>query len=52
MGRNLTPTPPAIAAGMVAITPLHFDLTYHAGVQALADHDLDRLMREPIEHEQ
>lgn len=42
----------AIAAGKIAITPLHFDLTYHDGVQALADHDLDRLMREPVEREQ
>ncbi len=33
----------------MAITPLHFDLTYHAGVQALIDHDLDRLLREPVQ---
>ncbi len=39
----------AIAAGRVAITPLHFDLTYHDGVQALIDHDLDRLLREPVQ---
>ena len=36
----------ALAAGRVAITPLHFDLTYHAGVQALVEHDLERLLAE------
>jgi len=41
----------AIASGRVAVTPLHFDLTYHAGVQALIDHDLDRLLREPIQQQ-
>jgi 5'-nucleotidase len=34
----------AIADGRIAITPLHFDLTHHDGVQALAAHDLDRLL--------
>lgn len=36
----------AIAAGRIAITPLHFDLTHHAGVEALAAHDLDRVLAE------
>jgi len=35
----------AIAAGRVALTPLHFDLTHHDGVVALAAHDLERLLR-------
>jgi len=39
----------AIAAGRVAITPLHFDLTDHSGVQALADHDLERLLHQPLD---
>jgi 5'-nucleotidase len=34
----------AIAAGRVAITPLHFDLTYHQGVQALIEHELERFL--------
>jgi 5'-nucleotidase len=34
----------AVAAGKIAVTPLHFDLTYHAGVEALAKHDLQRLL--------
>jgi len=37
----------AIAQGHVAITPLHFDLTYHDGVQALIEHDLERLLNRP-----
>ena len=37
----------AVAAGKIAVTPLHFDLTDHNGVQALALHDLDRLVPEP-----
>lgn len=40
----------AIAKGHVAVTPLHFDLTYHDGVQALIEHDLQRLLtRQPLE---
>jgi 5'-nucleotidase len=35
----------AIAAGEIAVTPLHFDLTDQAGVEALAGFDLDRLLR-------
>jgi 5'-nucleotidase len=34
----------AVAAGKIAVTPLHFDLTHHDGVQSLALHDLDRLL--------
>lgn len=30
----------ALADRHVAITPLHFDLTYHAGIEALAAHEL------------
>ncbi len=37
----------AVAAGKIAVTPLHFDLTDHNGVQALALQDLDRLVPEP-----
>ena len=33
-----------VAAGRVAVTPLHFDLTYHQGVQALIEHELERLL--------
>jgi 5'-nucleotidase len=39
----------AIAAGRVAITPLHFDLTYHQGVQALIEHELERLLPDATE---
>jgi 5'-nucleotidase len=35
----------AVAAGQVAVTSLHFDLTDQAGVEALAGFDLDSLMR-------
>lgn len=38
----------AIAARHVAVTPLHFDLTYHDGVGALIDHGLDRLLAGPL----
>ncbi len=38
----------AVAAGKIAVTPLHFDLTYHAGVEALARHDLQRLLPESV----
>lgn len=39
----------AIAGRRVAVTPLHFDLTHHEGVKALLEHDLERLLLEPIE---
>jgi len=35
----------AIADGRIAVTPLHFDLTDQAGIDALAGFDLDGLMR-------
>jgi 5'-nucleotidase len=35
----------AIAAGMIAVTPLHFDLTDVAGIESLAGFDLDGLLR-------
>lgn len=35
----------AIADGYVAVTPLHFDLTDQAGIAALKDFDLDRLIQ-------
>jgi 5'-nucleotidase len=34
----------AVAAGRIAVTPLHFDLTAAAGMDALARHDLARLL--------
>ena len=34
----------AIAAGRIAVTPLHFDLTDQSGVEQLAGFDLDRLL--------
>ena len=36
----------AIASHHVALTPLHFDLTHHESLTALAEHDLQRLLRE------
>jgi 5'-nucleotidase len=35
----------AVAAGMIAVTPLHFDLTDAAGMDALVRHDLGRLLQ-------
>ena len=40
----------AIADGKIAVTPLHLDLTDIAGMDALAAHDLARLLQ-PIIHE-
>ncbi|GAC1387973.1 MAG: 5'/3'-nucleotidase SurE [Marmoricola sp.] len=34
----------AVAAGQIAVTPLHFDLTARDGLEALARHDLARLL--------
>jgi 5'-nucleotidase len=34
----------AIAAGRIAVTPVHFDLTHRAGIGALERHDLARLI--------
>jgi 5'-nucleotidase len=39
----------AIAEGLIAVTPLHFDLTDQAGVEELAGFDLERLMRPATE---
>ncbi len=35
----------AIAEGLIAVTPLHFDLTDSAGVEELSGFELDRLLR-------
>ena len=40
----------AIADGFIAVTPLHFDLTDDAGIEALSGFDLDRLL-EPAARE-
>jgi 5'-nucleotidase len=34
----------AVAAGRIAVTPLHFDLTYRPGVEPLRDFDLEALL--------
>ncbi len=34
----------AVAAGRIAVTPLHFDLTHHPGLDALRDFDLRALL--------
>jgi 5'/3'-nucleotidase len=34
----------AVAAGRIAVTPLHFDLTYRPGVEPLRDFDLESLL--------
>jgi len=34
----------AVARGRIALTPLHFDLTYHPGLEALRGLDFDRLL--------
>jgi 5'-nucleotidase len=39
----------AIAAGRIAVTPLHFDLTDRAGIEALGDFDLEALLRPAAE---
>jgi 5'-nucleotidase len=38
----------AVAAGRVAVTPIHFDLTDRAGLEALKGFDLDDLLAPPI----
>ena len=35
----------AIADGYISVTPLHFDLTHHPGLEELGDFDLDRLLQ-------
>jgi len=37
-----------VAAGKIAVSPLHFDLNHHEGVLALAEHDLNRLLAERL----
>ena len=39
----------AIAEGLIAVTPLHFDLNDLAGVEELAGFDLERLLRPATE---
>jgi 5'-nucleotidase len=39
----------AIAAGRIAVTPLHFDLTDQAGIEALGGFDLEALLRPAAE---
>jgi 5'-nucleotidase len=39
----------AIAEGLIAVTPLHFDLTDQAGIEELAGFDLERLLRPATE---
>jgi 5'-nucleotidase len=39
----------AIAEGLIAVTPLHFDLTDQAGVEELGGFDLERLLRPATE---
>jgi 5'-nucleotidase len=34
----------AVAAGLIAVTPIHFDLTYGKDIEALARYDLGRLI--------
>ena len=38
----------AVAAGYMAVTPLHFDLTAADGMEALAGYELDRLLRPAV----
>jgi 5'-nucleotidase len=33
-----------VARGYVALTPVHFDLTYEPGLESLASHDFDQLL--------
>ncbi len=39
----------AVAAGRIAVTPIHFDLTDRSGLDALELHDLSRLLRPAAE---
>jgi len=39
----------AIADGYISVTPLHFDLTHHPGIEELGDFDLDRLLQPAAE---
>jgi 5'-nucleotidase len=44
-GTDLT----AVAAGRIALTPIHFDLTDHTGLRALQEYDLEELLG-PVVH--
>jgi len=37
----------AVAAGRIAVTPMHFDLTHHPGLEALRGFDLEALLGAP-----
>ena len=37
----------AVSGGKIALTPLHFALTHLESLEALAEHDLERLLEEP-----
>jgi 5'-nucleotidase len=39
----------AVAGGMIAVTPIHFDLTYGADIDALAGYDLGRLLAPAVD---
>lgn len=39
----------AVANRKISVTPLHFDLTDHEGLDSLARHDLERLLTPPAE---
>ena len=39
--------PAAVAAGRIAVTPVHFDLTHVAGLDVVAKSDLSRLLAPP-----
>jgi 5'-nucleotidase len=41
----------AVAAGRIAITPIHFDLTDRPGLQALRDFDLNALLEPVVGHD-
>jgi 5'-nucleotidase len=38
----------AVAAGRIAVTPMHFDLTHHPGLEALRGFDLEELLGSSI----
>jgi 5'/3'-nucleotidase len=39
----------AVAAGRIAVTPIHFDLTHHPSLESLRGFDLEELLR-PVAH--
>jgi 5'-nucleotidase len=42
----------AVARGLIAVTPIHFDLTDHDGLLALQQHDLAKLLAPEVEAEE